>query len=339
MRLPLGTIAAICVALVFAPACGQDSSGPSPCAAHQTMLSACGILSDGVLPPCSAESVSQGCLLSCSAAASCTEVQQSLCGLGAENPLEQCMTDCSTVACGDTEDRVSQDSICDGWSDCANGWDEQDCPGMFACADGTGSVDMVWVCDEWEDCSDGSDELNCADAPAEANPVCDDGQVAASKSQITTGSASVCQQAVSKLAGCGLLTAGHFDCETPDTQEDQCLGTCMVALGCSDLEIVMCGGVEVPPPAVEACFDKCIATRACPEDPTQEMSEDWFCDGYEDCPEGGDELDCPGMFYCADGNGSVQPEYLCDGWEDCDDASDETGCAELICDPDALTGS
>ena len=48
--------------------------------------------------------------------------------------------------------------ICDGFIDCTNQVDEQNCSNRFYCNNGIGSVHQTQICDTSPDCSDRSDE-------------------------------------------------------------------------------------------------------------------------------------------------------------------------------------
>lgn len=59
------------------------------------------------------------------------------------------------------------------------------------------------------------------------------------------------------------------------------------------------------------------------------VSEALRCDGYADCSDRSDEVDCtrpprcPTQLRCPNSHECLQKEWLCDGEDDCKDGSDE----------------
>src|SRR5690606_20038826 len=51
---------------------------------------------------------------------------------------------------------IPLDYVCDAYSDCSDGEDEEDCLGSYVCNDGT-TIQSEYVCDGLKDCPDNSD--------------------------------------------------------------------------------------------------------------------------------------------------------------------------------------
>ena len=69
-----------------------------------------------------------------------------------------------SLRCNGSYDCVPLTGLCDGKSDCVNGWDEikANCPRCnpsthFMCSTGA-CIPLEWKCNFFQDCSDGSDE-------------------------------------------------------------------------------------------------------------------------------------------------------------------------------------
>lgn len=202
--------------------------------------------------------------------------------------------------------------VCDGQRDCTNGKDEQNCSrkttakcpdNNFQCANGN-CIFKNWVCDGEEDCSDGSDEL--LTAPSHCNRTvnqcppgemwkCGSGECIPSRwkcdSEVDCKDHSDEKNCSSVQHSCKLT--GDFACKS----SNKCINRAFLCDGefdCSD------GSDE------DDCHDmkkECVAEkeRACP--PTYGAygaetghvmcipASSW-CNGEEDCPDGGDEKNC-----------------------------------------------
>ncbi|XP_030833338.1 uncharacterized protein LOC755356 isoform X3 [Strongylocentrotus purpuratus] len=82
-------------------------------------------------------------------------------------------------------------------------------------------------------------------------------------------------------------------------------------------------GCEATPPANSTCYD-CESAFLCVKDP------EWICDGWSDCDNGEDEMNCPAScFECQthpSSDNCIDFDSVCDGKIDCFNGTDELDC-------------
>uniref|UniRef100_H3C333 Uncharacterized protein n=1 Tax=Tetraodon nigroviridis TaxID=99883 RepID=H3C333_TETNG len=213
---------------------------------------------------------------------------------------------------------------CDGDNDCADNSDEEGCgrtcwgrkkktPNTRNC------IRAMWRCDGENDCGDNSDEEGCGKMCPAPQFQCND---------------SVCIPA-------GWRCDGSKDC--PDnSDEHNCPCEWATGLGswrAAILPVCLMGRKAGDPGDSHRCparVRSACCNHVCETEEFRCSGGDcipalWRCDGDSDCPDGGDEANCPRRecapktFQCENGD-CVLAGWRCDGDSDCSDRSDEDNC-------------
>lgn len=231
--------------------------------------------------------------------------------------------------CPSTGRPIPTDYLCDGYEDCADGADEENCGSGFQCeayetkcASGGKCVNLVFRCDGLNHCPDGSDELDCETRQ------CQDWEHTCEN-----------ERCIPELFMCD----GYDDCGDNSDEKDCSRENCN-----SDNEWECEDG--------DQCIAKnwiCDYERDCVDGSDEEncdeyinpcgiglfncthskcISGDKLCDGFDDCGDLTDEdesicyvLNCNhNQFACPDK--CIDGDGVCDGEYDCIDNSDEINC-------------
>lgn len=256
--------------------------------------------------------------------------------------------ECDTNLC------VNKTNVCDGIENCPNGRDEAHCytstcaPDKFQCHNSKRCIPQSWVCDHNTDCADGSDESDCSDC---AEFLC------INKKCIPT------EQLCDGVNNCG-DNSDETEC-TQECRKDEhycmpkgCITKSQICDGIVDCfdasdELMNC---ERANSTIEKAVKLNINVTCAPHEfhchnGFECVSQSVFCDGFGDCLDQSDELNCSTIrirptVYVNESDDCVHPDricrltgrcihvhQLCDGRTDCPDGSDEGyRCDEKVCD-------
>jgi hypothetical protein len=180
---------------------------------------------------------------------------------------------CGTCDFGSSTYHLSR--TCDGVVDCGNAMDER-CVGAddWICSDLSTVIFSAWLCDGEVDCPGGEDESLCYDTTATCP-----GSPELHSTQVCDGLTNCTDGADEDPLVCGLTTlenappiAGSSDCEALAYGACNGLDECSGSSG-SALDEVGCD--------VNVCSDG------------SKYPDAFVCDGHPDCPNAGDEANCP----------------------------------------------
>lgn len=203
---------------------------------------------------------------------------------------------------------------CDGFNDCSDSSDEDDCPQNtcedleIKCKTGNTCILLLQLCNGIFDCPDHSDENNCTTAATATTP--------ASTTRVPCDRPSILCDDGKQCIPIYWQCDGDRDCED-GSDEKNC--TVMTQVSCHS-PLASCDDGE-----------HCI-------------HHSWVCDGERDCPDGSDENLCMitppepvyvystgGEFKCKNSSECIATSKCCDGVKDCSDNSDEEGCPNNSC--------
>ncbi|XP_048259163.1 low-density lipoprotein receptor-related protein 1-like isoform X13 [Haliotis rufescens] len=216
--------------------------------------------------------------------------------------------------CRNIEKCIPDTRLCDGFNDCGDNSDEEQCQTIDAnkqCGTGQSMCSSIRKCvadsqrcDGHDDCGDNSDEDGCQSTDTNKNP-CGRGR-------------SMCRS-VRKCVADSQRCDGRDDCGDNSDEEN-----CQTEI--EDANKNPCGGGR----------SMCRSVRKC-------VADSQRCDGRDDCGDNSDEENCQteiedtnknpcgrGRSMCRSVRKCVADSQRCDGRDDCGDNSDEENCQTEI---------
>ena len=291
---------AFAVALMLTGCEAESDDGGATCSSFASDLRGCDLLTEGRV---NCDQILAGstplrneCTFKC--ATKCDDLSNVMCGTSHSTStgleaFESCWDECYNFHCDDGF-VFTKDEVCDGYTHCPDGSDENGCPSTVSGA--------------------GNDYYDYYD---QQSPFMCDWVVSSGSGGGTTG--TTCSDLVTKIENCGFLNPDAGDlCADADfsSARERCELSCAIGGTCAELHALTCsnssndyGYYYGDPDAGSAYMNSCFES----------------CESHSNLK--------PGEFACAHGNYSVSNMWVCDGWDDCGDESDESSCAKVECPP------